>query len=185
MNNLTTQDGILTFCLNFLTAEKDFMNRGGDFMESARQLGIGEIIMNHQTNSHEMTSNAEEVFKTFFKVDTTPESSPNMQDNIKSDIDEPNLKPKELSKIYTCTFDGCGKSFEYKWILDRHINSHFCFKLFKCEYSDCQKAYKSKENLNLHIKNKHLHQKPYQCKYCESKFSHRNGNKTIKFYFYS
>ncbi len=89
-------------------------------------------------------------------------------------------KPKRQKKDFICAFDNCGKKFEYKWILDRHINSHFCFKLFKCDYKDCSKAYKSKENLNLHIKNKHLGQKPYKCSFCDSRFSHRNGILNIK-----
>jgi hypothetical protein len=82
---------------------------------------------------------------------------------------------KKRSKGFMCKFENCGKCFEYKWILERHINSHFCFKMFKCEYDDCDKAYKSKENLTLHVKNKHLGIKPYQCGYCKLQFSHRNG----------
>ena len=46
-------------------------------------------------------------------------------------------------------------------------------KSFTCK--DCNKTYKSKENLTLHIKNIHLKQKPYNCKYCSAVFSHRNG----------
>jgi hypothetical protein len=86
-------------------------------------------------------------------------------------------KLKSRSKAFMCKFEDCGKCFEYKWILERHINSHFCFKLFKCDYDGCDKAYKSKENLNLHVKNKHLGIKPYQCSYCKLQFSHRNGKK--------
>jgi uncharacterized Zn-finger protein len=86
---------------------------------------------------------------------------------------------KKVAKSFICAFEGCGKRFNYKWILDRHINSHFCFKLHKCDAEGCEKAYKSRENLNLHIRNKHLGEKPYQCRYCMSRFSHRNG-KLIK-----
>ena len=45
-------------------------------------------------------------------------------------------------------------------------------KLFKCI---CGKVFHTKENQILHFKNIHLHQKPYKCSYCDSKFSHRNG----------
>jgi hypothetical protein len=48
-------------------------------------------------------------------------------------------------------------------------------KIFKCNEPKCTKSYKSKENLTLHIKNFHLNEKPYSCKYCDSTFSHRNG----------
>ncbi len=47
---------------------------------------------------------------------------------------------------------------------------------FKCSYAKCFKVYKNKENLELHIKTKHLKIKPFTCSYCDSKFSHRNGN---------
>jgi len=85
------------------------------------------------------------------------------------------INAPKRQKSFICAFEGCGKKFDYKWIHDRHINSHFCFKLHKCDYEGCDKAYKSRENLNLHIKNKHLGEKPYQCRYCNSRFSHRNG----------
>jgi hypothetical protein len=88
-------------------------------------------------------------------------------------IQTPPIKPNE--KFFVCTFENCAKLFEYKWILERHINSHFCFKMHKCDYENCNKAYKSRENLNLHVKNKHLGIKPYQCNFCSSRFSHRNG----------
>jgi hypothetical protein len=67
--------------------------------------------------------------------------------------------------------------FRYKSI-DRRSNSQNvvdCLRKYKCEYSECGKRYKTKENLILHVRNIHLKEKPYQCVYCESKFSHRNG----------
>jgi len=84
-----------------------------------------------------------------------------------------NKEKKFKEKKFECKYDGCKKKFEYKWILNRHLNSHFCFRLFKCD--SCSKAYKSKENLDLHFKNKHKGFKPYICDFCESRFSHRNG----------
>jgi hypothetical protein len=88
----------------------------------------------------------------------------------------PLKKKKKREKRFECKYENCKKSFEYKWILSRHLDSHFCFRLFKCE--TCSKSYKSKENLNLHVKNKHLGLKPYNCDFCDSRFSHRNGIKT-------
>jgi hypothetical protein len=80
------------------------------------------------------------------------------------------------AKNFSCEYDNCHKIFKFKWILDRHYLSHKPTKQFKCTYEDCYKSYKSKENLTLHIKNIHLKEKPYSCRYCSSVFSHRNGN---------
>ncbi len=82
---------------------------------------------------------------------------------------------QEKMKLFVCNYEECKKSFNHKWILDRHLLTHKSTKMFKCEYERCVKSYKSKENLTLHIKNIHLNQKPYSCKYCPSLFSHRNG----------
>jgi len=94
-------------------------------------------------------------------------------------LDLSRKKKVEKEKRFICKFDNCQKKFEFKWILRRHLDSHFTFRLFKCD--SCSKSYKSKENLNLHIKNKHIGMKPYNCDYCSSKFSHRNGKNTYKF----
>lgn len=93
-----------------------------------------------------------------------------------SNTSSKNIQARKKLKIkkFVCQYQDCGKKFEYKWILDRHTNSHFCFRLFKCQC--CEKSYKSKENLSLHFKNKHLGLKPYPCDFCGAKFSHRNGN---------
>lgn len=48
-------------------------------------------------------------------------------------------------------------------------------KKYSCSYDNCFKEYKSIENLHLHILNFHKKIKPYECKFCFSKFSHRNG----------
>ena len=80
------------------------------------------------------------------------------------------IKPKLI-----CHFENCKMVFRHNWIYERHLNSHSNFKFFKCQIIECHKSYKSKENLKLHIKNIHEGIKPYQCSYCELKFSHRNG----------
>jgi hypothetical protein len=54
--------------------------------------------------------------------------------------------------------------------------------IFVCNREGCEKKYKSKENLNLHIKNKHDMIKPYFCRFCLSRFSHRNGKIIIQIF---
>ena len=92
--------------------------------------------------------------------------------------DQPKLKTsaeETSTSLYSCHIGECKKIFKNKRRFEKHISAHLCEKRFKCEYENCSKVYKTKENLTLHIKNKHLLQKPYKCRYCENLFSHRNG----------
>jgi hypothetical protein len=98
--------------------------------------------------------------------DSNRSSSPSSVGEVHSEVPE---------KIFTCNFENCNKNFKFRWILDRHYLSHKTVKLYKCSFKCCTKSYKSKENLTLHFKNIHLKEKPYNCKYCPSVFSHRNG----------
>jgi len=50
------------------------------------------------------------------------------------------------------------------------INASSNSRCFPCTYDKCIKIYKSKENLVLHVKNIHLKEKPYQCRYCSAVF---------------
>lgn len=101
-------------------------------------------------------------------------------------ISDTKEKPKMLFYTYKkekkvkqpamiCYFKECGMAFRHKWIFEKHLSSHIDGKFFKCPEPECNKLYKSKENLNLHMKNIHEGIKPYQCKYCSIRFSHRNG----------
>lgn len=80
-----------------------------------------------------------------------------------------------MDKPFSCSFDNCNKSFKLKWTLDKHTSAHKPPRIYRCSYKGCLKSYKSKENLTLHIRNIHLKEKPYSCRYCPSVFSHRNG----------
>lgn len=124
-------------------------------------------LINEYNFSQELLKNRQQESSTSedFKSDIKSKSKSRLSNNSNN----------KTHKSFICAFEGCGKRFDYKWILDRHVNSHFCFKLHKCDYAGCEKAYKSRENLILHIRNKHIGEKPYQCRYCISRFSHRNG----------
>lgn len=77
------------------------------------------------------------------------------------------------------SFDNCKKNYDNSpssaKLETSPSSSLFSGRTFKCVEEGCEKSYKSKENLNLHIKNIHLKEKPYNCKYCPALFSHRNG----------
>jgi uncharacterized Zn-finger protein len=176
---MTQNESILSFCLSFLSNENNNYNKQEcmNILESVTSIKNENLILNssQKFSEHELEKN-----KLFSSLgSSSPNSSTDtnkMTDKIISRVENfENLEKGVGCKNFKCTFEDCEKSFDYKWILDRHINSHFCFKLYKCEYGDCSKAYKSKENLNLHFRNKHLGEKPYQCRFCFSRFSHRNG----------
>jgi uncharacterized Zn-finger protein len=193
MNNMTEQESIIQFCLTFLPNDKEILRDWKELKDTVNREVVPfktdmfcDAFDNRVSNSNEYQVMTDELFKLLSTGSSLNENMLKTQILMKPDTHSLNImnmdpvaKMNKENKIFVCSFDGCGKSFDYKWILDRHINSHFCFKLYKCEYEGCHKAYKSKENLNLHIKNKHLGEKPYQCRYCISRFSHRNGKNIL------
>lgn len=73
-----------------------------------------------------------------------------------------------------CTNRNCmsnKRPFVYKRLIDDILNEKEAG--FRC--SLCFKSYKSKENLKLHKANIHMNFKPYKCRLCNKRFSHRNG----------
>ncbi len=145
---------LLSFCLSLVTSD----NLEGNF-------SLSEEVREVEPSGHQSKMNQDKNGPSFSQ-------SPIVQENA---IIKPCSK-SERKKIFHCNFEDCGKLFEQKWILDRHVTSHFPFRHFRCDFEGCKKAYKSKENLILHQKNKHLGLKPYQCRFCSLKFSHRNGS---------
>lgn len=74
--------------------------------------------------------------------------------------------------------DGGDKFLEKKNFFIKNVKADETKKTEKryvCIHQNCHKEYKSKENLILHIKNKHNGEKPYFCKFCGKKYSHRSG----------
>ena len=184
MNNIRTIESMYSMYLNYLSTEQDKLYFDTVNLYNLCQGGENfNKVAPTRTNSDEnvITENIENRdsinnLKSLFSI----ESKENINEktvNIKSveNCSNKEKKVKNDKKVFKCSFDNCEKIFNYKWILDRHLNSHFSFRLFKCESENCGKAYKSKENLNLHVKNKHMNQKPYKCSFCDLKFSHRNG----------
>lgn len=102
------------------------------------------------------------------KPNSTKNQSTNSLFSLKESclIDKPVKREKKIFRIHHNTGelrDG------------EQDNSNESEKMLNCTYEDCPKSYRTKENLMLHIKNVHLQIKPYECSYCSSKFSHRNG----------
>ncbi len=121
-----------------------------------------EQFLNRKSHMEELTKGEESISKTI--------AAEKEEAEIKND------RPNRNKKIFLCPHNDCGKAYSLERVLQMHLKTHTEKKFYKCHYMNCDKSYKSKENLNLHIKNKHLGMKPYKCSYCDSNFTHRNGN---------
>jgi hypothetical protein len=158
------------------------------------RFNINEMILD-RNSTHEKENTSEEDFNSFQKLsvdlpiqDSIIYSNPfkiipynescidkfvlNQTLNSPYSVTHPSKMKKE---VYNCHFPDCLMDFRHKWLLERHLESHSTFCFFKCTENNCHKSYKSKENLLLHIINVHRHEKPFKCKHCNMKFSHRNG----------
>lgn len=66
--------------------------------------------------------------------------------------------------IFRCTFPGCGREFQLKGNLKRHLNIHKGDKKFACKF--CAKRFLRKADMEVHYR-VHTGEKPYRCKYQE------------------
>ncbi|KAJ0405556.1 hypothetical protein P43SY_009605 [Pythium insidiosum] len=67
-------------------------------------------------------------------------------------------------KRHVCDVPDCGKSFDSKWALIRHIRVHTGEKPFPCTFPDCDKSFAEKSAMTRHLQT-HSRDKPYKCTY--------------------
>uniref|UniRef100_UPI0037E97164 zinc finger protein 678-like isoform X1 n=1 Tax=Semicossyphus pulcher TaxID=241346 RepID=UPI0037E97164 len=77
-----------------------------------------------------------------------------------------NKRPKNNKKSHSCS--ECGKTFNKKRNMTRHMIIHTGDKPFSC--SECGKRFTSKPFLKLHLAN-HRGEKPFSCSECGKRFS--------------
>lgn len=79
------------------------------------------------------------------------------------------LSPVKRMNMKTYFCDQCGRIFNDKANLNRHLQRHLGVKKFECE----QCGYKdySQHLINLHTRITHMGEKPYACKYCDNRFA--------------
>ncbi|POM68812.1 Hypothetical protein PHPALM_14978, partial [Phytophthora palmivora] len=82
-------------------------------------------------------------------------------------------KGEDKKKIFRCTFPGCGREFQLKGNLKRHVNIHNGDKKFGCKF--CGKRFLRKADMEVHYR-VHTGEKPYRCKYeeCGKCFARRS-----------
>uniref|UniRef100_A0AAV1T8V7 C2H2-type domain-containing protein n=1 Tax=Peronospora matthiolae TaxID=2874970 RepID=A0AAV1T8V7_9STRA len=76
------------------------------------------------------------------------------------------LKEQWQPKRHVCERSDCGKSFDSKWALIRHIRVHTGEKPFPCTYPSCDKSFAEKSAMTRHLQT-HSRDKPYKCTYAD------------------
>lgn len=79
----------------------------------------------------------------------------------------------DASKIFTCTYENCGKKFTRRYNVRSHIQTHLSDRPFTCTY--CPKNFVRQHDLNRHVKS-HMVSKYCRCR-CGKEFTRVEGYK--------
>lgn len=76
---------------------------------------------------------------------------------------------KKIIKLRSYFCEQCGRHFNDKANLNRHLQRHLGVKKFECQ--ECGHKDYSQHLINLHTRIQHHGEKPYACKYCGNRFA--------------
>lgn len=79
----------------------------------------------------------------------------------------------DANKIFTCTYENCGKKFTRRYNVRSHIQTHLSDRPFTCSY--CPKSFVRQHDLNRHVKS-HMVSKYCRCR-CGKEFTRVEGYK--------
>merc|ERR1711970_227022 len=82
----------------------------------------------------------------------------------------PSLPLQEKKKVFTCSYESCGKNYVKSSHLKAHIRTHTGEKPYTCPWSDCGWKFARSDELTRH-KRKHTGVKPFRCHICTRAFS--------------
>merc|ERR1719341_2392737 len=95
-------------------------------------------------------------------------------ENVSEELQFRKVKP------YICKEPCCGKKFERRKNLNKHISSmHFNKRSHPCKEPGCEKGFVGRGDLNRHIRTVHFKERPHHCKEpgCDKKFGIRGSLK--------
>jgi len=104
---------------------------------------------------------------------SAPTISHEVLSQIKDNTDPgyfPSLPLQEKKKVFTCSYESCGKNYVKSSHLKAHIRTHTGEKPYTCPWSDCGWKFARSDELTRH-KRKHTGVKPFRCHICTRAFS--------------
>ncbi|XP_026169551.1 zinc finger and SCAN domain-containing protein 2-like [Mastacembelus armatus] len=87
-----------------------------------------------------------------------------------NDVDKSLMSGDAHTEKKSIKCDTCGKTFPFKYILNKHMMIHTGEKPYPC--TTCKKSFREMSQLKMHIRS-HTGEKPYSCSLCGSRFSDR------------
>ena len=80
-------------------------------------------------------------------------------------LDQPVNAPDAGIKKHKCCFENCGRAFDKKAKLDRHVLTHTTERPFACDHPGCTKTFTRLEHLRRHKSTHDLTVERLECDY--------------------